>query len=278
MLELLSGINTYRIPLVSIGQGILKILLVLVAVKVSGRLLGVLVDKFFTRQAKSRLTGDEKKIKTMSSLTKSIITYTLYFIGLTMVLTIMNIPVSSILATAGIGGLAIGFGAQNLVRDIITGFFILFEDQYAVGDYISLDRHSGIVEEIGIRITRIRDFNGDLHVVPNGSISNVTNHSRGNMRVMFDVGIAYEEDIDRAIEVIENFFDEYRQAESAITDGPKVLGVSDLADSSVVLKVWAKTRSMEQWRVERELKKGIKQILDTEDIEIPYPRRVIINK
>jgi small conductance mechanosensitive channel len=278
MSELLSGINLERLPFMLIGQNILKILAVIVAARLSGRLLGAIVDKFFQRQADSRFGDDNKKVMTMSSLTKSIITYTLYFIGLTMILTILNIPVSSILATAGIGGLAIGFGAQNLVRDIITGFFILFEDHYAVGDYISLDKHSGIVEEIGIRITKIRDFNGDIHVIPNGNISNVTNHSRGNMRIMFDVGIAYEEDIDRAIEVIERYFDEYRQKENELTDGPKVLGVSDLADSSVVLKIWAKTKSMEQWRIERDMKRGIKKVLDREGIEIPYPRMVILNK
>lgn len=259
-----------------IGQNILKIVAVIIAVKLSGRLIRTLVDRFFERQAKSRFTQDDKKVKTMNSLTKSVVTYILYFIGCTMILTILNIPVSSILATAGIGGLAIGFGAQNLVKDVITGFFILFEDHYEVGDYISLDKHSGIVEEIGIRITKIRDFNGDIHIVPNGNITNVTNHSRGNMRILFDISIAYEEDIDRAIEVIEKYFDQYRQAEPDITDGPKVLGVSDLTDASVVLKIWAKSKSMEQWRIERDLRKGIKQALDREGMKIPYPRTVIL--
>ncbi len=278
MAELLQRINLNGVSIALIGQNILKILLVLISVKLSVKLLGVIIDKFFHRQAESRFVEDTKKVMTMSALTKSITTYTLYFIGLTMVITIMGIPASSILATAGIGGLAIGFGAQNLVKDVITGFFILFEDHYAVGDYISLEKYSGIVEDIGIRITKVRDFNGDLHIIPNGNISNVTNHSRGDMRVFFDVGIAYEEDIDKAIYVIQKYLDEYRQAEPQLTDGPKVLGVSDLADSSVILKIWAKSKSMEQWRIERELKKGIKETLDKEGIEIPYPKNVIINK
>jgi small-conductance mechanosensitive channel len=278
MAEFLQGLNIQGASIAMIGQGILKILLVIAAVKLSIKVLGALADKFFQKQAESRFVNDTRKVMTMSALTKSIITYTLYFIGLTMIITIMGIPASSIIATAGIGGLAIGFGAQNLVRDVITGFFILFEDQYAVGDYISLDKHSGIVEDIGIRITKIRDFNGDLHIIPNGNVSDVTNHSRGDMRILFDVRIAYEEDIDKAIKAIEGFFEEYREREPQLTNGPKVLGVSDLADSSVVLKIWAKTKNMEQWRIERELKKGIKEALDKEGVEIPYPKRVIINK
>ncbi|MDD3298011.1 MAG: mechanosensitive ion channel family protein [Firmicutes bacterium] len=278
MSEFLQSINFDGVSFIAIGQNIIKIILVVFAVKASIRILGAFSDKFYQKQAESRFADDIKKIKTMSALTRSIITYTLYFIGLTMIITIMGIPASSILATAGIGGLAIGFGAQNLVRDVITGFFILFEDQYAVGDYISLDKHSGVVEDIGIRITQIRGFNGDLHIVPNGNVSYVTNHSRGDMRVLFDVSVAYEEDIDKAIKAIEGYFGEYRKNEPQLTQGPKVLGVSDLGDSSVVLKIWAKTKAMEQWRVERELKKGIKETLDKEGIEKPYPRRVILNK
>lgn len=278
MLDFLEGISIGGVTLIVIGQNIIKILLVIMAVKLSIRLLGTFSDKFYKRQAESRFVDDPKKTMTMNALTKSVITYTLYFIGLTTIITIIGIPVSSILATAGIGGLAIGFGAQSLVRDVITGFFILFEDQYAVGDYISLDKHSGTVEDIGIRITKIRDFNGDLHIVPNGNISNVTNHSRGDMRILFDVRVAYEEDIDKAVKTIEHFFDEYKKKEPLLTAGPRVLGVSDLSDFAVVLKVWAKTKSMEQWRIERELKKGIKESLETEGIDIPYPKTVILNK
>ncbi|MBA1334708.1 MAG: Potassium efflux system KefA protein / Small-conductance mechanosensitive channel [Firmicutes bacterium] len=278
MEKLIERLNLDRISLAFIGQSALKIVAVLIAVHLGNKFLKILIDRFFQKQLNSKLKVDTKKITTMSTLAKSVVTYTLYFIGLTMIIAIIGIPPASILATAGIGGLAIGFGAQNLVRDVITGFFILLEDQYAVGDYITLDRFSGIVEEIGIRITKVRDFNGDLHIIPNGNISNVTNHCRGDMRVMFDVGIAYEEDVDKAIGVIENFFADYRMKEEHLTDGPKVLGVSDLADSSVRLRIWATSKPMEQWRIEREIKKGIKQALDEAGIEIPYQKRVILSK
>lgn len=278
MLELLQSINIGGVSLITIGQNILKILLVILAVRLAIRLLGTFSDKFYKKQAESRFVDDPKKTMTMNALTKSVITYTLYFVGFTTVVTIIGIPVSSILATAGIGGLAIGFGAQSLVRDVITGFFILFEDQYAVGDYISLDKHSGVVEDIGIRITKVRGFNGDLHIVPNGNVSNVTNHSRGDMRVFFNVRVPYEADMDKVIDTIERYFEKYREKEPQLVAGPRVLGVSDLDDFSVVLQIWAKTKSMEQWRVERELKKGIKEALEEGGMEIPYPRNIIIKK
>lgn len=278
MLEYVQNINIGGISLVAIGQNIIKMLLVLVAVRLSIKLLGTFSDKFYKKQAESRFVDDPRKTMTMNALTKSVITYTLYFVGFTTIITIMGIPVSSILATAGIGGLAIGFGAQSLVKDVITGFFILFEDQYAVGDYISLGDYSGIVEDIGIRITKIRGFNGDLHILPNGNISNVTNRSRGDMRVLFKVRIPYEENIDGAIKAIEEYFADYSKTETKLTAGPRVLGVADLGDFSVNLNVWAKTKPMEQWRVERELKKGIKEVLEKMDIDIPYPRNIILSK
>lgn len=276
--NLIERLNLERISFAFIGQSALKIVAVLIAVHLGNRFLKLLIERFFQKQLTSKLMVDAKKITTMSTLTKSVVTYTLYFIGLTMIIAIVGIPPASILATAGIGGLAVGFGAQNLVRDVITGFFILLEDQYAVGDYITLEKFSGTVEEIGIRITKVRDFNGDLHIIPNGNISNVTNHCRGDMRVMFDVGIAYEEDVDKAIEAIEGFFADYKKKEEHLADGPKVLGVSDLADSSVKLRIWATSKPMEQWRIEREIKKGIKQALDEAGIEIPYQKRVILSR
>ncbi len=276
---LLDRLNLDQISLLIAGQKILKVVLIFIAVRLSVRVSAVVINKFFEKQANSRFKMMvPKKVTTMSTVTKSVVKYTLYFIGITTILGVLELPVSSLLATAGIGGLAIGFGAQNLVRDIITGFFILFEDQYSVGDYITIDKYSGIVEEIGLRITQIRDFNGDIHIVPNGQIVNVTNHSRGNMRVMFDVSIAYSEDVDRAVEIIQNYLDEYKKEEPCIIEGPMVLGVQELAESSVQLRVWATSRPMEQWRIARELKKGIKKTLENARIEIPYPKIVVINQ
>jgi small-conductance mechanosensitive channel len=278
MSEFLGRMNIDPGSALGIGQNILKIIAVIIGIRMAIKLAGIIIDKFFNRRLNGKIKLDVKKVNTMSTIIRSAVTYTLYFVGLTMIISIMGISPASIITAAGIGGLAIGFGAQNLVKDVITGFFILLEEQYEVGDYITVDKYSGIVEEIGIRITKLRDFSGDLHIIPNGAISNVTNHSNGDKRIMFNVEISYDEDVDKAIGVMEAYFKKYRDSETKLTQGPKVLGVREIGDSSVKLMVWATSEPMEQWRIERDLKKGIKKAFDEAGIEIPYPKYVVYHK
>ncbi|KXG73886.1 putative MscS family protein YkuT [Thermotalea metallivorans] len=255
---------------------LVKIVLILFVAIIAIRFMNVVVDKFFNNREKLKIIGEEKRFNTLKGITKSILRYTIYFIAFTPILETLGVKVSSLIAAAGIGGLAIGFGAQNLVRDVITGFFILLEDQFHVGDYIETGGKSGIVEEMALRVTKIRDFNGDLHIIPNGSIDKVTNKCRGNMRAWVDVSIAYEENIDNAIRVLDEVCQEVAQENDKILEGPTVLGVTKLGESEVVISIMAKTVPMEQWAIERELRKRIKRRLDEKGIEIPYPRRVII--
>ena len=187
----------------------------------------------------------------------------------------MFINTASILATAGIGGIAIGFGAQSLVKDMITGFFILLEDQYALGDYVKIGDCEGIVEELGVRVTKLRDFSGELHIIPNGNIQVVTNRTRGAMRALVEVEIAYEEDINRAIKALEKMCNDIKSTNDSIIEGPNIIGVTDLAEYGVKLRIVAKAKAMDQWSVEREIRKKAKETLDKENIEIPYPRIVI---
>ena len=144
-----------------------------------------------------------------------------------------------------------------------------------MGDYISAGSFSGIVEAMGLRTTQIRDFNGDLHILPNGEISSVTNHSRGNMRAMVDVGIPYEEDIQRVLNILDRLCGQLAQENPSIVEGPYVLGVQELGESSVNIRLIAKTKNMEQWAVERLLRQKIKEAFDREGIQVPYPRRVV---
>jgi small conductance mechanosensitive channel len=255
-----------------------KIILILVIAKLVIKVTNTLIDKFIDSKDRFRLKIDENRISTAKGILKSITRYTIYFISLTPILAEIGIDIKGLIAAAGIGGLAIGFGAQNLVRDIITGFFILFEDQFAVGDYIEVDGKSGIVEEMALRITKIRDFSGDLHIIPNGAISKVTNRCRGNMRAKVDMSIAYEENIEKAIDVLNKASDEIKKESDDIIEGPIVLGVTNFGESDVVITIIAKVKPMSQWAVERLMRKQFKEAFDREGIEIPYPKRVIYNQ
>lgn len=240
-----------------------------------------IINKVF-KPRDNKLYPDERRILTIKTLSKSILRYAVYFVvGFTILGQLADLAQTDpkgFLAGAGILGVALGFGAQSLVKDVITGFFIILENQYAVGEYITTGNFSGFVEEIGLRVTKLRDWGGEYHIIPNGQINTVTNFSRGSMRAVVEVGIAYEEEVDRALEVMNRVAESVRrEMQNVIVEGPEVLGVVNFGPSEVIIRTVAKTKPMEQWQVERELRKRFKEAFDREGIEIPYPRRVIIS-
>lgn len=251
-----------------------KIIIIIILTRILVSVVNGLVDRAFKNRKKGNELMSISRANTLGEILKSVIKYIFYFIALMTILD-MFINTASILATAGIGGVAIGFGAQSLVKDMITGFFILFEDQYALGDYVKIGDREGIVEELGVRVTKLRDFSGELHIIPNGNVDIVTNRTRGAMRALVEVDISYEEDIDRAITVLEKMCVTIKGGNDTILEGPDIIGVTDLNKSGVTLRIVAKTQPMNQWAVEREIRKKIKETLDKENIEIPYPRIVI---
>lgn len=254
----------------------LKIIIIIIVISIIISLVNKLIDKTLKNKKGTNFFVNNRRANTIGEILKKIVKYVLYFIGIVMILDMFNVNTTSILATAGIGGLAVGFGAQSLVKDIITGFFILFEDQYAVGDYVKIESLEGTVEELGLRVTKLRDFSGDLHIIPNGRVQVVTNKTRGAMRALINVSIAYEENIDNAIKVLEKVCEDIKSNNDSILDGPTILGVTDLGESNISITIVAKAKPMEQWAVEREIRKKVKEAFDRENIEIPYPRRVII--
>ncbi len=270
--ELLQGFLS-RERILGVAEALAKAVLVLVIARLAIKATFPLVDKMLRERGED---AADRRVLTARTLLKSVLRYTIDFIALLSILDILNVPTRSILAGAGLVGLAVGFGAQQLVRDVISGFFVIFEDQFAVGEYITAGGVSGIVEEIDLRVTKIRDFSGDLHIVPNGSLGTVTNHCRGNMRVLIDVSVAYEEDLDRVLEVLEKECEAMATEIPDIREGPRVLGVSKLGDSAVSFRILARTAPMAQWAVERQMLKRLKQALDREGIEIPYPRYVVV--
>ena len=221
----------------------------------------------------------EQRAKTLAALLNNIALVIIIAIAVIMIIRGFGIDVGPLLATAGVVGLAISFGAQSLVKDVISGAFILLEGQYGIGDVVRIGTTAGLVEKITLRTTILRDVEGVVHIIPNGQIDKVSNLTKTWSRAVLDVGIAYHEDVDRALSVLRAVGLEMRADanwEPLLIDDPEVLGVEKLADSGVVLRIMAKTIPLKQWEVARELRRRIKNRFDREGIEIPFPHVKVI--
>ncbi|NLG86975.1 MAG: mechanosensitive ion channel family protein [Firmicutes bacterium] len=262
----------------AIIMGLGRFLFTLAVVLVGGALVLRLGRSFIARVLRQppglKPPVDNRRLQTIESLMISGLRYTVVFIGALVVLDAAGVPVTSLIASAGLVGLAVGFGAQNLVRDVITGFFILLEDQYGVGDYVAVANVEGFVEDMGLRTTRLRDFAGDLHTIPNGEISCVTKKSRGPRRALVQVTVPYEADLMTAEKILQQVALEAKQDLAEIVEGPSVLGVTDLSNAQVTFQLIAKTKPLAEWRVERELRRRLKLALDAAGISPPYPRQI----
>jgi small conductance mechanosensitive channel len=202
-------------------------------------------------------------------------------VTLMMVVQELGISLGPVLATAGIAGLAVGFGAQTLVKDMISGFFILLEDQYSLGDAIETAGVSGVVEKVNLRTTLLRDVYGVVHIVPNGDIRVVSNKTKEWSRAVLEIGVGYGEDPDRVIAVLEEIGVEIRDDSvygALLLETPTVPGVEAFTDSAVVIRMMVRTLPLKQWQVARELRRRIKHRFDAEGIEIPFPQRTIWHK
>lgn len=227
--------------------------------------------------------GQKQKIsvqrcKTLEKLLVNMYFYVLVFLFVMMLFGILEIPIAPLLAGAGVVGLAIGFGAQGLVSDVVTGFFLLLERQIEVDEYVTTAGFSGIVEEVGLRTTKVRSFDGTLNFIPNREIISVSNHSRGNMQALVDIGISYNDNIDEALAVLQKVCEDFKLNDERFTEGPDAVGVQSLGSSEVVLRVIGQTVNMEQWAAQRDMLKRIKEAFDAAGIEIPYPHQVLIEK
>lgn len=218
------------------------------------------------------------RARTMGSLLKSIVTGVVFAITLMMVLAELGLNVAPLIASAGILGVAIGFGAQSLVKDFLSGVFMIFEDQYGVGDVVDLGEASGTIEAVGLRVTRLRDVNGTVWYVRNGEILRVGNMSQNWARTVLDIGVAYSEDLEKVRRVLKEVAHELWEDPAfagRIIEEPEVPGVESLTADAVTVRVTMKTAPMEQWSVAREMRERIKARFDAEGIEIPFPQRVV---
>ncbi len=255
---------------------ITKIGLSIIQIIIAGVIIKVLT-RFIKKSLKLNNKLDDRKRETLSEVLISITKYTVWFVNICNILANFGVDMKSLLAVASVGSVAIGFGAQSLVQDIITGMFILFEDQFGVGDIITVDKLTGTVESIGLRSTRIRSVDGDLHIIPNGVIKVITNMSKEFNRAKIDIGISYEENIDKVIFIMKDETQKIFKNNliKGLISEPNVLGIIDLSESSVIIRILADTEIGENWHVEREIRRFMKKRFDKENIDIPYPKRVI---
>lgn len=258
-----------------------------IAVIIALSLLALRLLRLLVSRAVERVMGRqdhpprELKLKadTLSNVIESGGRMLILLIATLMVLSNVGLDIGPLLASAGVVGLAIGFGAQSLIRDFISGFFILLEDQYGVGDYIEVNSLSGMVEHFSLRRTVLRGIDGTVITVPNGNIQEVQNMTKDWARAVLDIDVSYEDDINRAIEVITGELDGIENDEEigdVIIAPPEVLGVLALGAYQVTIRAWVKTKPMEQWGVQREMFRRLKIALEKNGITIPYPHQVTV--
>ncbi|MGG1550910.1 mechanosensitive ion channel family protein [Paenibacillus ferrarius] len=253
---------------------VVKIALIYIIARICIKIADKTISHMVAAREKSPLKFDKRRSDTIGKLIHNLIAYTVNLVAIMLILGQVGLNLGPLLAGAGVLGLAIGFGAQSLVKDVITGFFIIFEDQFGVGDVIQIDQFKGTVEEIGIRVTRIKSWTGEVHIIPNGNIKQVTNFSTYNSIAIVDVAISYESDIDRTLSVLKEVVGHIHEHTNKIVKEPEVLGVQMLGTSELKIRVIAECLPNTQGEVGRIMNAQIKKQLDAYGIEVPYPRVV----
>lgn len=260
--------------MLDIGAAGLKILVILFASYLAMKVIARVIDAAFSLRK-----IDENKNLTLTRLLKSVVRYVVFFMAGLSILKNVGLDLTPVIAGAGVLGLAIGFGAQNLVRDIINGFFIIFEDQFNVGDFVMINNSiTGTIEEMGLRITRVREWNGRLHNLANGEIKQITNYNREKMRPIVSVRVPYEENMEEVFnklgQVCKDIGEKYS---NDLLEQPSVYGISDIENGGVQFTVIALSTPAQYWFIERQLRKRIIEVFQSDKIEIAYPRRVFVD-
>lgn len=252
------------------------LIIAFVLLQLSKRL--ILVLKTYLKNQSIENLEEIKRIDTLERVVRYIVTLLIGLICGVEILSELGISVAPILAAAGIVGVAVGFGAQHLIKDYFTGFFILLENQIRQGDVVEAGGKSGFVEEVTLRYIKMRDYSGNVHYVPNGGISAVTNMSRGFAHSVIDIRVAYREDINQVMQIMKEVGQSIREDDAfahKILDEMEMAGVDNLADSSVIIRCRFKVLPLEQWGIRREYFKRIKKAFDEQGIEIPFPQMTL---
>lgn len=258
----------------------LRILLIMVIAAILIKISSKLIIKL-KQHLKERADGDAeelKRIDTLGRVFRYIASILIVVIAIVEVLHQLGISIAPILAAAGVVGVAVGFGAQSLIKDYFNGFFLLLENQIRQGDVVEAGGKGGFVEEVTLRHIKMRDYDGNVHYVPNGIITTVTNMSRGFAHSVIDIGVAYRENVDEVMQIMREVGEDMRTDEEfqfKILDNLEMAGIDKLGDSAVTIRCRFKVKALEQWTVRREFFKRIKEQFDKRGIEIPYPHLTV---
>lgn len=277
--QLLRVLAAWRDALGGAAASGLRIILILVAAWVAIAILQRAIRSFRIRLA-SRMEDREaiKQAETLGRVFRYLVAVIISLVAGMLVLSEFGISIAPILGAAGVVGVAVGFGTQSLIKDYFNGFFLLLEDQVHQGDVIEAGGKGGLVEEMTLRYIRLRDYEGNVHFIPNGLVTTLTNRSREYAQALIDIGVAYREDIDQTLEVMRRVGQEMRASGDfgpRILDDVEIVGVENWADSAVTLRCRIKVRPLEQWNVRREYLRRLKRAFDEAGIEIPYPHLTV---
>ncbi len=256
----------------------IEILLILLVSWIAVRLGKKFIKKVFLIRMRSPLSHSERRQRTISRLLQSVISYVVYFSAIIGILSSLNIKVAGLLAGAGIVGLAIGFGAQSLVKDVITGFFIIFEDQFGVGDYIKINAAEGTVVEIGLRTTKINGATGEQFIIPNGAIGEVVNYSVNNSKIFIDLQMATDADFEKAEGVINKYLETLPKMHKELIAAPVFLGVQNVKGTEVTIRIAAETLPQQQYGVARTIRRDITKLFEENNIPMAYPKMMFYGK
>jgi small conductance mechanosensitive channel len=260
----------------------LKVIVIVLIAYIVHRFVGVLInrlirkmvvaDRYLSKESEKKREDTLIRIFTVSA------NITIWLLAILMVLQELGLAIGPLLAAAGIAGLAFGFGGQYLIRDLISGLFIIMENQYRIGDVVCFNDTCGVVEDISLRMTTLRDMDGTVHHVPHGEIKTVSNLSKNFARVNLNIGIGYSSNLEQVIAVVNKVGQELASDidwKDKIIKAPQFLRVNDFADSAITIKILGDTQPLMQWEVTGELRKRLKIAFDREGIEIPFPQRVV---
>lgn len=256
----------------------IKVIVIMVASYIAVRVGQKVIEKVFLVRMRSPINHSERRQKTILKLLQSVLSYLVYFSAIMGILSALDIQIAGLLAGAGIAGLAIGFGAQSLVKDVITGFFIIFEDQFGVGDYIQISGAEGTVLEIGLRTTKVKGNAGEQFIIPNGSITNVKNYSINHSKFMIDMQLNIDADIEKAEKLITAYLEQLPQQHPTLTNTPVFLGVQNIADGEVTVRIIAETLPLKQWEIARTIRQEVKELLQNNGIATEFPKMMLYDR